>query len=219
MNYKTIISPSILAADFLNLEFELKQLESIDNLWLHLDIMDGHFVPNLTFGHPIVELIGKRNRFILDAHLMVQNPEFYVDTFVNYGIHHLTFHLESSHFNEKILLKAKKMYPSVGVSIRPSTDLSKVSDSILKSINLFLLMSVEPGFAGQKFIETTWERLEQLVNRRKKLGLDFHVQIDGGVSDKNISRLKSLGANNFVVGSYLFKKKGMYKEAIKALLN
>lgn len=201
----TIVSPSLLSCDFLNIETELKYFDNVSDFWFHLDIMDGHFVPNLTFGHPIIKLIAKKTKQKLDAHFMVTNPEFYVDTLKDVGIHNFTFHVEACPDSLSLVKKAKEFFPSVGVSLKPSTPLESISDELLQNIDLLLVMSVEPGFGGQSFIESTWERLQQIRERQTKLGTDVMIQIDGGVSDKNAPMLIQHGANNLVAGSYVFK--------------
>lgn len=202
---KTIISPSLLACDFLNIEKELRPFDDQENFWFHLDIMDGHFVPNLTFGHPIISLINKKTDVPLDAHLMVSNPDFYIDTFSDLGIHNLTWHIEASGEETiQLIKKAKKSYPSVGVSIKPKTDLNSVSIEVLKEIDLLLIMSVEPGFGGQKFIEETYSRIEHFKKLRSENSLSFQIQIDGGVKDVNAKKLIDAGADNLVAGSYVF---------------
>lgn len=203
----TIVAPSLLACDFLNIESELKAFETVPELWFHLDIMDGHFVPNLTFGHPVVERISKKTSKPLDAHFMVTNPKFYVDTFKNYGIHNFTFHLESMKDEAEVLqliAEAKKIYPSVGISIKPKTPIDQLSDAILKAADLILIMSVEPGFGGQGFIETTWERLKALAP--KKDIFNFQIQVDGGVGEINAKQLIEHGVDNLVAGSFVFKR-------------
>ncbi len=199
------ISPSLLACDFLNIESELNSFKEIKNLWFHLDIMDGHFVPNLTFGHPVVNLISQKTSIRLDAHFMVSNPEFYIETFKNYGIHNFTFHIEACKEPLKLVSDAKKHYPSVGISIKPGTDVSSLSPELLRSIDLLLVMSVEPGFGGQSFIENTYTKLDQIKKLKTELKLDFAVQIDGGVKDVNSKKLIEHGATNLVAGSYIFK--------------
>ena len=201
----TIISPSLLACDFLNIENELKNFEGENDFWFHLDIMDGHFVPNLTFGHPIISLINRKTTVPLDAHLMVSNPEFYIDSFADLGIHNLTWHYEASKENTiSLVKKAKKTYTSVGISIKPKTDTKVISVELLKEIDLLLIMSVEPGFGGQKFIEETYDRIQFFKKLRDKHSLNFQIQIDGGVKDENAKKLLESGADNLVAGSYVF---------------
>jgi ribulose-phosphate 3-epimerase len=200
-----IISPSLLSCDFLNIEKEIKYFEGVKDFWFHLDIMDGHFVPNLTFGHPIVSLLSKKTTQKLDAHFMVTNPKFYIDTFKDYNIYNFTFHVEACENVLELIKDAKKFYPSVGLSLRPSTPLTAISDEMFKAIDLLLVMSVEPGFSGQSFHETTYDRLKSIAEIQKRLNTNFMVQVDGGVSNINAKKLIELGANNLVSGSYIFK--------------
>lgn len=214
----TIISPSLLACDFLNIESELKAFNGIDNLWFHLDVMDGHFVPNLTFGHPIIEQIVKKSTHKCDAHFMVTNTDFYAETLKNFGIHNFTFHFESVLDSLSFLKELKKNYPSVGISIKPGTPTHKLSDDILKMVDLVLIMSVEPGFGGQSFMPSAFDKIRELKLRREYLKANFQIQVDGGVSDKNAKQLIEAGADNLVAGSYVFKNpKEKYKLAIDLL--
>lgn len=214
----TIISPSLLACDFLNIESELKAFDGINDLWFHLDIMDGHFVPNLTFGHPIIELITKKAIHKCDAHFMVTNPEFYGETLKNSGIYNFTFHLEAIPDPINLIHKLKTYYTSVGISIKPTTAVNELSDEVLSAIDLVLVMSVEPGFGGQSFIPSAFNKINELKLRRENLKTNFQIQIDGGVSDKNAKELIEAGADNLVAGSYIFKKgTENYKNAIESL--
>lgn len=201
----TIISPSLLACDFLNIESELKAFENVNDVWFHLDIMDGHFVPNLTFGHPIVEKILKKTTLKCDAHFMVTNPEFHGETMKGYGLHNFTFHIEAIMDSLSLLKTLKKDYPSVGVSIKPGTPTSKLSDELLKNVDLVLVMSVEPGFGGQSFMPSAYDKIRELKLRRQNLKAHFQIQVDGGVTDKNAAALIEAGADNLVAGSYVFK--------------
>jgi ribulose-phosphate 3-epimerase len=214
---KTIIAPSLLACDFLNIERELDSLKGIDDLWLHLDVMDGHFVPNLTFGHEIIKRISAKTDIPLDVHLMVDNPEFYVETLKDFGIHNLTFHLEATGHVNELIAKAKEHYPSVGISIKPNTQVEDITDSTLEMLDLFLMMSVEPGFGGQSFIENTYLKLNQLTQRLEKIGKELVIQVDGGVGNQNATQLREHGCSNLVAGSYIFK--GDYLERINSLRN
>ncbi len=206
MNMKTIISPSLLACDFLNIETELKAFDKVKDIWFHLDIMDGHFVPNLTFGHPIIELITKKATHKCDAHFMVTNPEFHIETLKDSGLHNFTFHLEACLDPIGLMRLAKKYYPSVGISIKPNTPVSKLSDELLREIDLVLVMSVEPGFGGQSFMPSAFDKTKELAIKRKSLNCHFQIQVDGGVSNTNAKELIAAGANNLVAGSYIFKK-------------
>lgn len=214
----TIISPSLLACDFLNIEPELLAFDGVKNLWFHLDIMDGHFVPNLTFGHPIIELITKKSPHKCDAHFMVTNPEFFGDTLKNSGIHNFTFHVEAVKDSLSLIKVLKKSYPSVGISIKPNTPTTHLSDEILKSIDLVLVMSVEPGFGGQSFMSSSYEKIKELVVRRNSLAAHFQIQVDGGVTNLNAKELIACGADNLVAGSYIFKTaKNDYKNKVESL--
>ncbi|MBC7427898.1 MAG: ribulose-phosphate 3-epimerase [Bacteriovorax sp.] len=214
----TIISPSLLACDFLNMEFELMAFEGVKDLWFHLDIMDGHFVPNLTFGHPVIELITKKSPHKCDAHFMVTNPEFYGETLKNAGIHNFTFHVEAALDSMSLIKNLKINYPSVGISIKPKTSVSKLSDEILKAVDLVLVMSVEPGFGGQSFMPAAYDKIKELAKKRKSLGAHFQIQVDGGVTDKNAKELIAAGADNLVAGSYVFKTtKDNYKNKVESL--
>lgn len=204
-----IVSPSLLAADFLNLQQELKRFDGLTDIWLHLDIMDGHFVPNLTFGHPVVELLAKIAKHPLDAHFMVTNPEFYIDTFKNFKIHNFTFHYELYTQNKdeliRLIKKAKTLYPSVGLSIKPNTDVTVLTDEILKELDLVLIMSVEPGFGGQKFMPNSLKKVEHLNIKRQQHSLNFSIQIDGGINEETAKEAMKAGVDNLVAGSAIFK--------------
>ena len=213
-----IISPSLLACDFLNIEPELNAFNNVKDMWFHLDIMDGHFVPNLTFGHPIIELIIKKAQHKCDAHFMVTNPEFYGETLKNSGLHNFTFHVEATPYSLELIKKLKANYPSVGISIKPNTPVSALSDEILKAIDLVLVMSVEPGFGGQSFMPSSFDKIKDLKARRETLKTHFQIQVDGGVTDQNSKVLIDAGADNLVAGSYVFKtNKENYPAKIESL--
>jgi ribulose-phosphate 3-epimerase len=216
----TIISPSLLACDFLNIEPELNSFAGVKDIWFHLDIMDGHFVPNLTFGHPIIELITKKAPHKCDAHFMVTNPEFHGETLKHVGLHNFTFHIEATANPLTLIQELKKSYPSVGVSIKPKTPVSALSDEVLRAIDLVLVMSVEPGFGGQSFMPEAFDKIKELKLRRENLGASFQIQVDGGVTNKNAEALILAGADNLVAGSYVFKTtKDDYKNKIESLRN
>lgn len=200
-----IVAPSILSCDFLNIEKEISHLKDLKDVWIHLDIMDGHFVPNLTFGIPIVNQIRKKFSLPLDAHLMVDNPEFHMEEMKEFGLDNITFHLEAVDEPSALVDKFSQYYQSIGVSIKPGTSVEEISDDLLKKLGLVLVMSVEPGFGGQSFIESSLDKVKELKNRREALGLNFQIQIDGGISDKNVKVVREAGADNLVAGSYVFK--------------
>jgi ribulose-phosphate 3-epimerase len=199
-----IISPSLLSVDFLELKTELEHLNQIDDLWLHLDVMDGHFVPNLTFGEPVLNKVKTVSKHKLDAHFMVTDPDTYADSFKNVGLHNFTFHWEAIVHHDRLIDKLKSLYPSVGISLNPSTPLSVVSKYLLGKVDLVLLMSVNPGFGGQKFIPEIIDKVIELDQIRHQNNFKFQIQVDGGINDQNAGYLIQAGANNLVAGSYIF---------------
>jgi len=200
------IAPSLLSADFMELGSELKAFDGIENLWFHLDIMDGHFVPNLTFGEPVLNKVKTISHHKLDGHFMVTNPEFYIENFKNVGLHNFTYHWEAVSDHEAIISKIKAHYPSVGISIKPKTPVSAIPLSILSQIDLVLVMSVEPGFGGQKFMPEAIDKLIELDLIRHQNQLKFQIQVDGGITDENAGYVIQAGANNLVAGSYIFSE-------------
>jgi ribulose-phosphate 3-epimerase len=199
-----IISPSLLSVDFLELRAELERLNQIDDLWLHLDIMDSHFVPNLTFGEPVLNKVKTVSKHKLDAHFMVTDPDFFADNFKDVGIHNFTFHWEAVTHHDRLISKLKSMYPSVGISLNPSTPVNVVPKYLLGKIDLVLLMSVNPGFGGQKFIPEIVDKVIELDQIRHQNGFKFQIQVDGGINNQNAGYLIQAGANNLVAGSYVF---------------
>lgn len=200
-----------------------KDHSSGDNLWFHLDIMDGHFVPNLTFGPPILKQLAPLAKHPLDAHFMVSNPLLYVEACKEFNIHNFTFHFESVVHHDSLIRNIKKYYPSVGMAINPSTSIDVIPDYILSMLDLVLIMSVNPGFGGQKFIDYTYQKVEALNQRRTQLQKvaskstsklsssgsnpetqTFQIQIDGGIEEKEAQKLIKLGADNLVAGTYIF---------------
>lgn len=200
------ISPSLLSVDFLNLKAELERLNENDDLWLHLDIMDGHFVPNLTFGEPVLNKVKTISKHKLDAHFMVTNPDFFVENFKDVGLHNFTYHWEAVTQHEELIKSIKALYPSAGISIKPKTAVSEIPLTILSQIDLILVMSVEPGFGGQKFMPESIDKIIELDHIRHTNKLNFQIQVDGGISDKNAGYLIQAGANNLVAGSYIFSE-------------
>lgn len=199
-----IISPSLLSVDFLELKTEIERLNQIDDLWLHLDIMDAHFVPNLTFGEPVLNKLKTISKHKLDAHFMVTDPDFFADSFKDVGLHNFTFHWEAVTHHDRLIDKLKSMYPSVGISLNPSTPINVIPPYLLGKIDLVLLMSVNPGFGGQKFIPEIVDKVIELDQIRHAHGFNFQIQVDGGINDQNAGYLIQAGANNLVAGSYIF---------------
>ncbi|MBF0361883.1 MAG: ribulose-phosphate 3-epimerase [Oligoflexia bacterium] len=217
------ISPSLLSANFLKLGEELSAFDSQKDkdLWFHLDIMDGHFVPNMTFGIPVIKQIGMVAKHPLDAHLMVTNPLFYVEHLQEYNIFNLTFHFETTKHHDSLIHKIKKHYPSVGMAINPSTPVDAIPDYILEMLDLVLIMSVNPGFGGQKFIPYALHKVEELNRKRVQSNglLKYVIQVDGGINSEEAKMLVQKGANNLVAGSYIFnnKNKDDYNQRVESL--
>ncbi|OIQ18311.1 MAG: ribulose-phosphate 3-epimerase [Bacteriovorax sp. MedPE-SWde] len=214
----TTISPSILAADFMDLKSDVDALSGINDLWLHLDVMDGHFVPNMTFGIPIIKQLSNITSIPLDVHLMVTNPNFHIIELKDINIQNITFHLEAESNPLKLVELAKQFYPSVGISIKPGTSVSEIDIDLLSHVDLVLVMSVEPGFGGQKFMDSSLEKMKELTELRDLHSLDFKIQIDGGVNLETSKKAIAAGADNLVAGSYIFKNsKESYSEIINTL--
>ena len=198
------IAPSILAADFGNLSRDCEIINRSNADWFHLDVMDGLFVPNISFGMPIVSLIRKMTKKPLDVHLMITKPERYIDKFIDIGSDILTVHIEATSDMENILDRIKDSSIKSGIAINPDTPINKLMQYIDK-VDLICLMGVHPGFGGQKFIHKTFERLVDLKNLIETKNSSALIEIDGGVDSTNNKKLKSLGADVLVAGNYIFK--------------
>ena len=198
------IAPSILAADFGNLSRDCNIVNKSNADWFHLDVMDGLFVPNISFGMPIISSIRKMTKKPLDVHLMIIEPERYIDKFIEIGSDILTVHIEATTEMNKILDKIKKSSIKSGIAINPDTPINKLYDYIDK-VDLICLMGVHAGFGGQKFIEKTFDRLIELKSLINLKDSSAVIEIDGGVDNTNCKKLKSLGADVLVAGSYVFK--------------
>jgi len=199
-----IVAPSMLSCNFAKLKDEIEMVNNSEAGWFHLDIMDGVFVPNITFGTPILEVFKKYATKHLDAHLMIVNPENYIEKFASLGADTITIHHEACDNLEKAIKKIKKLNVKAGIAINPDTDIS-VLHHIIKEIDLVCLMSVFPGFSGQKFIPETFLRLKKLKQMIRENKSKTLIQIDGGVSLDNAYELISLGADILVAGSFVFK--------------
>ena len=204
MNHK--IAPSILAADFGNLQRDCEMINSSQADWFHLDVMDGVFVPNISFGMPIIKNINTYATKTLDVHLMIVNPDKYIKIFKEIGADVLTIHYEACDHLHRTLTAIKEEGMKAGVALNPHSSVHLLSD-VVKDLDLVCLMSVNPGFGGQSFIEHTYEKVKQLVCLRKESDANFLIEIDGGVSTVNARKLLDAGANILVAGSFVFKSK------------
>jgi len=209
------VSPSILAADFGNIERECDLIDKSDADWFHLDVMDGIFVPNISFGMPIVKAIRKMTSKPLDVHLMITQPERYIEKFIDIGSDIISFHIEATNKMEENISIIKSKNVKAGIAINPDTPIGDLKD-IISKIDLVCLMGVHPGFAGQKFIENTFDRLKQLKALIKDSNSKALIEVDGGVNENNYMDLKSLGADVLVAGSYIFNSED-YDVVIKKL--
>ncbi|MES2796608.1 MAG: ribulose-phosphate 3-epimerase, partial [Bacteroidota bacterium] len=195
-----LIAPSLLAANFANLSLDLELVEKSEADWLHFDVMDGHFVPNISFGIPVLEAVRKNFQKPIDVHLMISNPDLYLEAYKNAGADCISVHYEvCSHLNRTIN-RIKELGCKAGVVLNPHTPVS-VLEEILHEVDFVLLMSVNPGFGGQKFIESTINKVVKLRKLIESLGLNTLIEIDGGVNLENAKRLKSAGANILVAGN------------------
>jgi len=199
-----IIAPSLLAADFLNLEKECQMLNESEADWYHLDIMDGRFVPNITFGPMLVEVFRKATTKVCDVHLMIEEPGNYAEQFKNAGADNLSVHIEACTHLHRNIQQIKSLGMKAGVAINPHTPVSQLSD-VLADIDLVCMMSVNPGFGGQKFIPYTLEKINLLRKMIDERGLNVHIEIDGGVTLENASSILAAGADVLVAGNTVFK--------------
>lgn len=199
-----LISPSLLASDFANLQSECEMLNKSAADWYHLDVMDGVFVPNISFGMPVIAAINKHTLKPLDVHLMIENPDKYIKDFKAVGANILTVHYEACIHLHKTLQEIKDEGMKAGVALNPHTPV-ELLEGVIHEIDLVLIMSVNPGFGGQKFIESTYEKVRKMKALITKNGADTKIEIDGGVTSANAKKLIEAGADILVAGSFVFK--------------
>lgn len=198
-----IIAPSLLAADFANLQRDIEAFNQSKAQWLHLDIMDGVFVPNISYGMPVIEAVNKHTDKVLDVHLMIVDPDRYIETFAKLKTDILSVHYEACTHLHRTIQAIKSNGMKAGVALNPHTPVHVLED-VIQDIDLVLIMSVNPGFGGQKFIEQTYAKVRKLKAMIEEFGAKTMIEIDGGVTDKNANDLIEAGADALVAGSYVF---------------
>jgi ribulose-phosphate 3-epimerase len=210
-----LIAPSILSANFYDLKTDIKMIEKSSADWIHFDVMDGHFVPNITFGPDILKIFKKHSSKFLDVHIMVENPQFFSALFIKAGADQIVFHYESLDNPEQIIELIKSIKESnvkVGMSIKPNTNI-KVLDPLLQDLDLILIMSVEPGFGGQSFMQEQLSKVTYLKAKQEKY--HYLIQIDGGINDQTAKLAINAGADCLVAGSYLFNSTDFNQSVLK----
>ena len=211
-----ILSPSILAADFTRLGEQISEVDGAGAEYLHFDVMDGLFVPSISFGMPVLKSVRKATKRILDVHLMIENPERYVDEFADCGADLITVHAESSRHLDRVISQIHQKGKKAGVALNPATSLS-VLDYVLDKVDMVLIMTVNPGFGGQKFIESSYGKIRDLKSRMEAAGLHTDIEVDGGINADTLPGVLEAGANVIVAGSAVFK--GNIAENVRNLKN
>ena len=199
-----LIAPSMLAADFANLQRDIEMVNKSEADWFHIDVMDGHFVPNISYGMPVIKAIKKHATKPLDVHLMIEKPERYIEAFADVGADIITVHYESTVHLHRTLRQIKDTGCKAGIVLNITTPINVIED-ILPECYMILLMSINPGFGGQKFEDVTYQRIKKLRRMIEEQNLSTRIEVDGGVTDKNIQQLVDAGADTFVAGSHIFR--------------
>ncbi|MCR5627556.1 MAG: ribulose-phosphate 3-epimerase [Lachnospiraceae bacterium] len=199
------LSPSILAADFGNLAAQIKEAEREGAPYIHMDVMDGVFVPNISFGVPVISSLRSVSECFYDVHLMITQPEKYIKKFCQIGADGVTFHLEATKDVDKCFELIESCGKKKGISISPDTPVSALSDEMLERADMILIMTVHPGFGGQTYIESSTDKIKELKRRLKDLKLDRDIEVDGGITRENVEVVLNAGANVIVMGSSVFK--------------
>ena len=197
------ILPSILSADFANLERDIKELESIGIDMFHIDVMDGNFVPNISFGFPIIESIRPKTDKVFDCHLMIVNPENYVEQFCKVGCDMVSFHIEATNHADRVIQVIKNNGKKAGIVLNPQTSIESIK-YLLPKLDYVLIMTVNPGFGGQKFIPEMLEKIEELAKLREEKNYNFLIEVDGGINTETSKACRDKGADLLVCGSFLF---------------
>ena len=197
------ILPSILSADFANLERDIKELESIGVDMFHIDVMDGNFVPNISFGFPIIESIRPKTDKVFDCHLMIANPENYVEQFCKVGCDMVSFHIEATNHADRVIQVIKNNGKKAGIVLNPQTSIESIK-YLLPKLDYVLIMTVNPGFGGQKFISEMLEKIEELAKLREEKNYNFLIEVDGGINTETSKACRDKGADLLVCGSFLF---------------
>ena len=210
-----ILSPSILSADFTILGEQLKMIDEAGSEYIHIDVMDGIFVPSISYGMPVIKSIRKATKKVFDVHLMITEPERYIDEFVESGADIITFHVEATKDSEKVIDMIHEKGLKAGISVKPNTPLETI-EPYLEKIDMLLIMSVEPGFGGQAYIESSTEKIRKAREMMKAHGLETDIQVDGGINLQNLPEVLEAGANIIVAGSSVFK--GDVRGNVKAFL-
>ncbi|HHU80215.1 MAG: ribulose-phosphate 3-epimerase [Bacilli bacterium] len=211
-----IVAPSLLAADFNHLAEEVKKVEELGVQWLHLDIMDGHFVPNISFGPDVIKALRPNSKLVFDVHLMIEKVETYFQKYIDAGADYLTFHFEATKDIASLIKKIKATGTKVGISLKPATPAS-VLKPYLKDLDLILVMTVEPGFGGQSFMSDMVPKIKELKDLKEQNNYNYLISVDGGINGDTSKIVSETGADVVVAGTYLFKSPDI-KERIEALL-